>query len=92
SPPRSNGSSPAKTSTASPSDSPSPPPKPPDHEYVGELPSQSTKGSRRTRGGADLRVGWVGILRRGPKDLERRPSLLAPVSSPACHRQQESSE
>jgi hypothetical protein len=27
----------------SPNDSTSPPPKPPNHEYVGELPSQSTK-------------------------------------------------
>ena len=38
----SNGRSPALTSTASPSDSTDQPPRPPDHEYVGELQSQST--------------------------------------------------
>jgi len=39
------------TSTASPNDSTYPPPRPPDLEYVGELPSQSTKRLDRHRAG-----------------------------------------
>ena len=76
SPPRSNGSSPAPTSTASPSDSTYPPPRPPDLEYVGELPSQSTKPARAASRLA--RRFWTSTLR--PMS---GPARRSAASSPA---------